>query len=97
LLFAKLAEAHCPRTNEVVPSRSANQILEAILSLPEGAEIELRAPVFKVYGEALDYVFTELRNPEGGHAGGKVVVTGTPEAVAARQRSHRGRFLRAHL
>ena len=44
-----------------VPSRSASQILEAILSLPEGTEIELRAPVFKVYGEELDFVFTELR------------------------------------
>ncbi len=61
LLFATIAEAHCPRTNEPTPSRSANQILEAILSLPEGAEIELRAPVFKVYGEELDFVFTELR------------------------------------
>ncbi|MFN7928820.1 MAG: excinuclease ABC subunit UvrA [Blastocatellia bacterium] len=61
LLFATIAAAHCPRTNEAVPSRSANQILEAILSLPEGTEIELRAPVFKVYGEELEYVFTELR------------------------------------
>lgn len=61
LLFATIAEAHCPRTGEVTPSRSANQILEAILSLPEGAEIELRAPVFKVYSEELDFVFTELR------------------------------------
>ncbi|MGE0886573.1 MAG: excinuclease ABC subunit UvrA [Blastocatellales bacterium] len=61
LLFATIAEAHCPRTGEPTPSRSANQILEAILSLPEGTEIELRAPVFKVYGEELDYVFTEIR------------------------------------
>jgi excinuclease ABC subunit A len=61
LLFATIAEAHCPRTNEPAPSRTANQILEAILSLPEGAEIELRAPVFKVYGEELDFVFTEIR------------------------------------
>jgi excinuclease ABC subunit A len=35
--------------------------------------------------------------PEGGHAGGQVVVTGTPEDVAACQNSHTGRFLRAHL
>ena len=42
-------------------SRTQNQILEAILSLPEGAEVELRAPVFKVYGEELDFVFTEVR------------------------------------
>ena len=61
LLFATVAEAHCPRTGEHVHSRSANQILEAILSLPQGAQIELRAPVFKVYGEELDFVFTEIR------------------------------------
>src|SRR5215213_4278301 len=61
LLFATIGEAHCPRTGELVPVRSASQILEAILSLPEGAEIELRAPVFKVYGEELDFVVTELR------------------------------------
>ena len=61
LLFATISEPHCPRTGEPVASRTANQILEAILSLPEGAEIELRAPVFKVYGEDLDFVFTEVR------------------------------------
>ena len=61
LLYATVGEAHCPRTGEPVPSRSSSQILEAILSLPEGTEIELRAPVFKVYGEELDFVFTEIR------------------------------------
>src|SRR5262244_1066218 len=61
LLFATIAEPHCPRTGERVFSRTPNQILEAILSLSEGAEVELRAPVFKVYGEELDYVFTEVR------------------------------------
>jgi excinuclease ABC subunit A len=34
--------------------------------------------------------------PEGGHAGGEVVATGTPEQVAASKKSHTGRFLRAH-
>jgi excinuclease ABC subunit A len=61
LLFATIAEPHCPRTAERVASRSATQILEAILSLPNGSEIELRAPVFKVYGEELNFVFTEVR------------------------------------
>jgi excinuclease ABC subunit A len=61
LLFATIAEPHCPRTGEAAPSRTSSQILEAILSLPEGAEIELRAPVFKVYGEDLDFVFTDIR------------------------------------
>jgi excinuclease ABC subunit A len=61
LLFATIGEPHCPRTGEVMPSRSASQILEAILGLPNGTAVELRAPVFKVYGEDLDFVFTEVR------------------------------------
>ena len=61
LLFATIGEARCPRTGEPTPSRSASQIVEAILSLPEGARVELRAPIFPVYGEELDFVFTETR------------------------------------
>src|SRR5262245_23287138 len=61
LLFATIGQPHCPRTGEPTPARTSGQILEAILSLPVGAEVELRAPVFKVYGEELDFVFTELR------------------------------------
>src|SRR5438128_6754846 len=57
LLFSTIAEPHCPRSGERVPSRTASQILEAILGLPEGAEVELRAPVFPVYGEELEFVF----------------------------------------
>src|SRR6202795_1641214 len=61
LLYATIGVAHCPRTGEITPSRTSSQILEAILSLPEGAEIELRAPVFQQYGEELDFVLTEVR------------------------------------
>ncbi len=61
LLYATIGQPHCPRTGEPVPSRSSSQILDAILSLPDGATIELRAPVFKVYGEDLEYVFTDVR------------------------------------
>jgi excinuclease ABC subunit A len=61
LLFATIGQPHCPRTGETVPNRTSSQILEAILALPDGAEIELRAPVFPVYGEELDFVFTEVR------------------------------------
>ena len=35
--------------------------------------------------------------PEGGHAGGRVVATGTPEAIARSKTSHTGRFLKAHM
>src|SRR5690349_14721484 len=61
LLFATIGQAHCPRSGEPAPIRRSSQILEAILSLPEGAEVELRAPVFKIYGEELEVVFSEVR------------------------------------
>ena len=61
LLFATIAEGHCPYTDEPVPIRTAAQIVEAILSLPKGAEVELHAPIFEVYGEAPEFLFTEVR------------------------------------
>jgi len=42
-----------------------------------------------------DYVID--LGPEGGHAGGTVVATGTPEDIARCKASHTGRFLKAHL
>ncbi len=79
LLFATVGQAHCPRTGEPTPGKTASQILEAILSLPEGAEVELRAPVFKVYGEDLDFVFTEVRK-KGCR---RLIVDGKPVDISA--------------
>jgi len=45
--------------------------------------------------KAADYVID--LGPEGGDDGGEVVVAGTPEAVAACEESHTGRFLQAVL
>jgi excinuclease ABC subunit A len=61
LLLATVGQPHCPRTGEPVPGRTSSQMLEAILSLPEGAEIELRAPVFAPYGEDIEVLYAELR------------------------------------
>jgi excinuclease ABC subunit A len=79
LLYATIGQPHCPRTGEPVPSRSSSQILEAILSLPAGTQIELRAPLFKAYGEELDVVFTEVRK-KGCR---EVIVDGTPIDLSA--------------
>src|SRR5689334_12956849 len=78
LLFATIGDPHCPRTGEPCPSRSASQILEAILALPNGTEVELRAPVFKIYGEDLDVVFTEVRK-KGCR---RMIIDGTPIDIA---------------
>jgi excinuclease ABC subunit A len=79
LLYATIAEPHCPRSGEPAPSHSSSQILEAILALPEGAEIELRAPVFQQYGEELDFVLTEVRK-KGCR---RLIVDGKPIDISA--------------
>src|SRR5688572_2951242 len=38
LLFATIGQPHCPLTGEPTPGRTASQILEAILALPERSE-----------------------------------------------------------
>ena len=85
LLYATIGEPHCPRTGELTPSRTASQILEAILSLPEGTEIELRAPVFQQYGEELDFVLTEVRK-KGCRM---LIIDGKPVDISARSRARR--------
>src|SRR4029077_5885095 len=61
LLFATIGVAHCPFCGTEIPVRSKGQIVEQILALPEGTAIELRAPVFKIYGEDYDFLFAEIR------------------------------------
>ena len=61
LLFATIGEGYCPYTDEPVPVKTASQILESVLKLPEGAEVELRAPIFQVYGEDPEFIFNEIR------------------------------------
>lgn len=53
--------------------------------------IEHNMDVIKVADHIIDM------GPEGGRRGGTVVVTGTPEEVAAHSTSHTGRFLRPEL
>lgn len=53
--------------------------------------IEHNLDVIKVADYIIDI------GPEGGHGGGTVVVSGTPEQVAACEKSHTGRFLKEEL
>jgi excinuclease ABC subunit A len=53
--------------------------------------IEHHMDVIKIADHVIDL------GPEGGHAGGRVVVAGRPEDVARNKASHTGRFLKPHL
>ena len=61
LLFATMGKAYCPYCDEKIPVRTANQIVEKLLSLPKGMMVEFLAPVSKIYGEPYRYLFDDLR------------------------------------
>ncbi|MYD46269.1 MAG: excinuclease ABC subunit UvrA [Gammaproteobacteria bacterium] len=61
LLFATIADGHCPYTSEPVPIKTTSTIVEALMALPAGTEFELLAPVFQIYGEEPKVLFTEIR------------------------------------
>jgi excinuclease ABC subunit A len=78
LLFATVGEGHCPYCNEVLPLRTVLQITERIMALPTGTQVELRAPLFPIYGEDLDFLFTEVR--KRGHR--TIYIDGIPHNLA---------------
>ncbi len=71
------------------------RLLESLNKLVDAGHtvllIEHHLDVIKTADHVIDL------GPEGGHAGGEIVVTGTPEKVAACKASHTGRFLKTHL
>ncbi|MCA9265879.1 MAG: excinuclease ABC subunit UvrA, partial [Planctomycetales bacterium] len=61
MLYASMGTPHCPRCEEPIPIRTPYQMMEHLLSLPAGTEVEVRAPVCKIYGEDYDYLFEQIR------------------------------------
>ncbi len=61
MLFATLGTPHCPMCGEAIAIRSPYQMTEHLLSLPKGTEVEVRAPVNRIYGEDYNYLFELIR------------------------------------
>jgi excinuclease ABC subunit A len=61
MLYATIGTPHCPRCEQPVPTRSLHQMLEHLLRLPSGTEVEVRAPVFEIFGEDWEQTFEEVR------------------------------------
>ena len=47
VLFAQLGVPHCPHCGAAITPRNAEQIIEAILELPDGEKIEILAPLVR--------------------------------------------------
>jgi excinuclease ABC subunit A len=61
MLLATMGTPHCPMCGEPIAIRSPYQMMEHLLSLPKGTQVEVRAPVYKVYGEDYEYLFEQIR------------------------------------
>src|SRR5437764_8979365 len=61
MLFATVGTPHCPLCGEALAIRTPHQMMEHLLTLPRGAEVEVRAPVYKIHGEDYDYLFELVR------------------------------------
>ncbi len=61
MLMATMGTPHCPRCEEAVEIRTAYQMAEHLLSLPDGTEVEVRAPVSRIFGEDYEYLLEQIR------------------------------------
>lgn len=61
MLYATVGTPHCPYCEKKVPVKTPYQMMERMLSLPQGTEVEVRAPVFKIYGEDYEYTLEQIR------------------------------------
>ncbi|MEM6801591.1 MAG: excinuclease ABC subunit UvrA [Bacteroidota bacterium] len=61
LLYATIAVAHDPWEDRTIPIKSPAIILDALMGLEAGTLVELRAPIYPVYGEDFAFLVTEIR------------------------------------
>ena len=61
MLFATTGTPHCPLCEEEVPVVSPYRMMEHMLALPPGTEVEVRTPMLPIYGEDLDFLFEQIR------------------------------------
>lgn len=62
LLFATSGEACCPFCQHPIAIRSVNQMIDHVQTLPAGTELEVLAPIFKLYDEDYQTLFDEIRS-----------------------------------
>lgn len=62
MLYASLGQVHCPWCESPIDHLSAHQVVEHMISLPAGAEVEVRTPVWKVWGEEWERLLDQVRH-----------------------------------
>ena len=61
LLYARIGHPHCPKCGREVSQQTVQQIVDAVLNLPEGSRIMLLAPLVKERQGTHEHIFDEMR------------------------------------
>ncbi|TFG31381.1 excinuclease ABC subunit A [Candidatus Thorarchaeota archaeon] len=61
ILFSVLGQAHCPYCKKKIHTRNVNQIVDHLMTLPEGTSVEILAPVNRIYDEDYPFLFDDIR------------------------------------
>jgi excinuclease ABC subunit A len=61
ILYARLGQPYCPACQLPIGTQSADEIIEKIMSLPDGTRLYLLAPIERRGQEKYDAVFEEVR------------------------------------
>jgi excinuclease ABC subunit A len=81
LLFSTAGVGKCPECGKPLKQLSAAQMAEHISTLPIGTVVELRAPIYKIYGEDYEYTFHLIR--EKGYR--NLLIDGEPFSLAEKR------------
>lgn len=93
LLYSTAGTGKCPECGYPLRQLSAAQMAERIASLPSGSVIELRAPVYKIFGEDYNYTFDRLR--EKGYK--NLLVDGEPFSLSEKRELNETREYKIEL
>ncbi|MSR52009.1 MAG: excinuclease ABC subunit UvrA [Gemmataceae bacterium] len=61
VLYARLGQAYCPNCQIPIGTQSTDEIIERVLSLPEGTKVYLMAPLERKGQEKYETLFDEIR------------------------------------
>ncbi len=61
VLFARLGQPYCPKCQIAVGTQTGDEIIEKVMSLPDGGKYYILAPVVRRGQEKFDAIFAEVR------------------------------------
>ncbi len=62
LLYARIGRPHCPQCGDPISQQSAEQIIDAVMAMPQGTKVQILAPVVRGRKGEYKKTFEEIRH-----------------------------------